>query len=488
MIAPLALALLLISPSSAEGPEDAAIIEKKLAAAEKGAASAADEDIKKKKERAKKEPADSAGPEAKKPLDPDALLKKIKKEKKPEALSEEKEPPGAAPQEAREAAEDRTRTSSPRRTRTSASRSGAASSQRAAETSTPEATREADASAPAPERRVDRALKKVKSAGRAWTASSEDSTAGPTEPGLPAERKSDLASPSSDRDLALAAGTGLRGTFTDLGLKPGPAGGPAVVHEDGAPATPREVEQLKEAIAAQPRALLRRPDFFQVVPRREFDRVKRAAAAPAGEPALRHIGLSEDRRDVVRSFSCSPLSGGCNPYAGVTSYKRGDFVPPEEIFRISRALPAPRGSASAEAPREKESSLYEELTADEEASYREWLEAADPPAPKQSVFKDIRGLLASIGGAFGQSASVERGAQASAGGDTVRTAERAREDARAIMSAAGVPREALGSSAAVPAGAESSGNEAPPPRRAGPWIWALAAGAAALLLLRTKRS
>lgn len=473
MLRSAALALLLISPAFAGPDEDAAIVEKKKAAAEKAAAAAEADlkaDIKKKKEPAEK------------PFDPDAPLKKIKKE----ALPAKKEPPAAQAQEERE---ERTEAASPRRARTASSRSAAHPGQRAPDAS----AREAAPDAPAPERRVDRALRKVKSAGRAWEKSTEDAATAPPEPSAPARRSgaSDPASPASDRDLALAAGTGLRGAFTDLGLKPGPSGGPAVVHEDGAPATAQEVERLKEAIAAQPRALLRRPDFFQVVPRRDFDRVKQAAAAPAGEPALRHIGLSEDRRDVVRSLSCSPLSGGCNPYAAVSSYKRGDFVPPEEIFRISRALPPRPGSASADAAApEKESSIYEELTEDDEAAYREWVQAAGQQEPKRSVFKDISGLLASIGGAFGGQPAVPRGENAAAAAaDVLRLPlpDGALAAAGSGASASAAARRGTRGSSA-PAADAAAGSEAPPPRRAGPWLWALAAGAAALLLYGAKRS
>lgn len=144
----------------------------------------------------------------------------------------------------------------------------------------------------------------------------------------------DPTKPRTQEDLLAAARSGYMDSFNALGLKVGHdgAGKPSIVRSDGAPASEADLKTLSERIGAEPRALLRRPDFFKVVSREKFTDLKKdyKAAQEPGEGVFKHVKLQEER-DFVWSKSCKALAGGCNRYAGSSSYQGGHDVPPEDL-------------------------------------------------------------------------------------------------------------------------------------------------------------
>lgn len=213
---------------------------------------------------------------------------------------------------------------------------------------------------PTEARRRNRIVDVIGRANRSWEKTEEELPPSPSAPPArssaasrirpamkpPASAAPDPARPRDLAGLALSGLSGFRASFEKLGLTPAPAGAPVpALRADGAPASPEELERLKDLIAAEPKALMRRPDFFEAVSREDFGRVKEAAERGSSLPAMRHAALSEDGRDVVRSQTCDALSGGCAPFAQAPSYRRGDFVPPEELTRVAAALASERPEA-----------------------------------------------------------------------------------------------------------------------------------------------
>lgn len=147
--------------------------------------------------------------------------------------------------------------------------------------------------------------------------------------------------PPSDRDLLAAAYSGYGASLTALGLAVGrdAAGRPALIRADGSPATPEDLAALKARIAAEPEALMRRPDLFSVIPRARFKELQEAyrSRPELRDGVFRDVGLSASGRDFERTGSCEKLSGACAPEAR-TSYRKGDAVPPEELAALHRRL------------------------------------------------------------------------------------------------------------------------------------------------------
>lgn len=149
---------------------------------------------------------------------------------------------------------------------------------------------------------------------------------------------SDPSEPATPHDLMLASMSGFGGAFTSLGLKAGaaPGGEPAIFRSDGTPATAQEVSALRARIASEPKALMRQPDFFEVLPRERFEDLKREYRTQPGlrDASFRDITLTERDRDFLWSASCSKLSGDCNPHASAPSYKQGEEVPARDLGSI----------------------------------------------------------------------------------------------------------------------------------------------------------
>ncbi len=151
-----------------------------------------------------------------------------------------------------------------------------------------------------------------------------------------------VADPKTAQELAMASMTGFSSSFAALGLHAGkgPSGEASILRANGEPASAEELSKLKASIAAEPAALMRRPDFFKVLPREKFESLKESYRS---KPALRdtdfkHIEMSAAERDFMRSASCDKLSGGCNPHTTQMSYRKGDFVPPEDLSNIQKHL------------------------------------------------------------------------------------------------------------------------------------------------------
>ena len=154
----------------------------------------------------------------------------------------------------------------------------------------------------------------------------------------------DPANPKSSGDLFAASAGGFRGSFAALGLKTGrsPSGAPAILRADGALASPSELAGLRARIQSEPAALMQRPDFFNVISRERFNSLKTSYAIrpDLGATAFKHIAMTPEQRDFTRSESCTVLSGKCNPYTRQLSYRKGEYVSPEELDEIETKIPS----------------------------------------------------------------------------------------------------------------------------------------------------
>jgi len=183
----------------------------------------------------------------------------------------------------------------------------------------------------------------------------------------------DPGNPKSPSDFALAARSGYAPAFAAAGLKIAPDG-KSVVRLDGKPATPEDYARLQREIASMPAALGRRPDFFSIVSPAHYADLKRGYKEKNdGDKVYKDVGTTEDERDFVHTASCSKLSGDCNASAEKASYKKGDFVAPEDLDNMWEALqkeldgsaesgtPNP-GAARSELAREKAMDAARALT------------------------------------------------------------------------------------------------------------------------------
>lgn len=170
--------------------------------------------------------------------------------------------------------------------------------------------------------------------------------------------------PKAPSDFALAARSGYAPAFAAAGLKIGPDG-KSVLRLDGKPATPEDYARLQREIASMPAALGRRPDFFSIVSPAHYADLKRGYREKKDDPVYKDVGTTAEDRDFVHTASCTKLSGDCNKNVEKASYKKGDFVAPEDLDNIWDALqkeldgsaekggtPSP-GAARADLAREK---------------------------------------------------------------------------------------------------------------------------------------
>ena len=163
------------------------------------------------------------------------------------------------------------------------------------------------------------------------------------------ESSANAASPKSTGDLLLASASGFKGSFDELGLRMGRGadGKPQVQTKSGATASAAEVAALQERIASEPTALMRRPDFFDVLPREEFQELKEdfQGRGDLKETDFKHIEMSMSQRDFLRSSSCQKMSGDCNRHMTQMSYRKERTSPggPQKIHVAIR--PKPRQAA-----------------------------------------------------------------------------------------------------------------------------------------------
>lgn len=161
----------------------------------------------------------------------------------------------------------------------------------------------------------------------------------------------DPGNPRSPSDFALAARSGYAPAFAAAGLKLGPDG-KSVVRLDGKPASAEDYARLRREIAALPAALGRRPDFFSAVSPGHYADLKRGYKEKKdGDEVFKDVGTTAEDRDFVHTASCSKLEGGCNKSVEKASYKKGDFVAPEDLDNMWDALQKElSGSADGGAP------------------------------------------------------------------------------------------------------------------------------------------
>lgn len=168
----------------------------------------------------------------------------------------------------------------------------------------------------------------------------------------------DAANPKTGQDLLLASLGGYKSAFAGAGFKMGrgETGDHLVLRSDGSPASAAEVEGLKKLIAAEPQALQKRPDFFDVLPRERFAALKESYQRKPNAKPFKHVDVPE-RRDFEWNQSCDKVSGSCNEYSRQSSYRRGEFISPEDLWNISSVLGGKEGEekvgSSADSAREK---------------------------------------------------------------------------------------------------------------------------------------
>lgn len=148
----------------------------------------------------------------------------------------------------------------------------------------------------------------------------------------------DPGKPRALSDFVLAARSGYAPAFAAAGLKLGPDG-KSVVRLDGRPATTEDYARLQKEIGSMPAALGRRPDFFSAVSPAHYADLKRGyKEKKEGDTVYKDVGTTAEDRDFVHTASCDKLSGDCNKNVERASYKKGDFVAPEDLDSMWDAL------------------------------------------------------------------------------------------------------------------------------------------------------
>lgn len=211
----------------------------------------------------------------------------------------------------------------------------------------------------------------------------------------PAPEPARAAAPGEPRgvpELALAARSGYAAAFRDQGLKVGSDSGgrPAIQRADGTPASAEDLSRLRAALSAEPEALARRPDFYEVLPRPRYADLKRDFA---GRPDLRPTAFKdmslEQERDFRWTATCTVLSGDCNALARGPSYRKGQDVPPEDLKEVWEAV-------HAEAAAEEEDGFGEYTEEDRRLAAAEDM-AAETLAAGGRKAPSLASLLARMG-------------------------------------------------------------------------------------------
>lgn len=157
----------------------------------------------------------------------------------------------------------------------------------------------------------------------------------------------DPSRPMTPADLSLSYDAGFKGPFERTGLRvvKDAEGAASVVRRDGSAATPGEVARLVHEVNSEPRALMKRPDFFNVIPRQTYHDILERIREDPSRPEFEHVSLSPDERDLTWDESCSRVSGKCNEHAEEPAYKRGEQVSPESLLAMWEGILTPPGGA-----------------------------------------------------------------------------------------------------------------------------------------------
>lgn len=156
----------------------------------------------------------------------------------------------------------------------------------------------------------------------------------------PSGSSGDPANPKSPADLLLAARGPYAPALAQAGLRLAPDGRGFLRLSDGKPATAEDLERLRAGVLSMPAALMRRPDFHQKVSPEHFAALQSGYREGRAPSVYRDVGATEKERDFVHSRSCEKLSGDCNEHVERSSYKKGEYVSPEDLERMYKGLEA----------------------------------------------------------------------------------------------------------------------------------------------------
>lgn len=191
----------------------------------------------------------------------------------------------------------------------------------------------------------------------------------------------DPAHPKAPADFALSAHSGYSPAFAKAGLKLAPDGR-TVTRLDGKPATAEDYARLQREIDSMPRALGRRPDFFSAVSPEHYSDLKQGYKTKKdGDPVYKDVGTTEGDRDFVHTASCDKLSGDCNKSVEKGSYKKGDYVAPEDLDNMWSAL---QKELDASADQSQTGGLPDPGTARSDLARQKAIETA------KSIYEDSR--------------------------------------------------------------------------------------------------
>lgn len=174
--------------------------------------------------------------------------------------------------------------------------------------------------------------------GTEKTAAAVDGAARPG----PARPPADPSRPRTEAELVIAAQSGYKASPAAVGLvlTRDAFGTPALQRADGKPPTKQDLDALRRHIESEPRALMRRPDFFERVSRQRYGELKSdyRSKPELKTAAFKDVGLTAADRDFVWERSCDKVSGDCNPAARDGSYKKDAEVAPEDLDSIWKQI------------------------------------------------------------------------------------------------------------------------------------------------------